>query len=113
LHISSLHTIEVFPLLAFGALFDHAVAVRELSTEDVAEDLCIAVGMSSESVFSCNAVFIENAEASEVIEFVVVIASEAEGVEGLQPAAVFGISALAGATENDLGVGEWTGHGLI
>lgn len=39
------------------------------------------------------------------------IASEAEGVEGLEPAAVLGITALGGEAEGDLGVGEGVRHG--
>lgn len=111
LHVSPLHSIEVLPLFALCSLFNHAVAVRELAAENIAEDLCIAVWMSSESISGCDAVFIQDSQTSKVLEFVIVIASEAECVEGFQPAAVFGISALARATENNLGVGERTGHG--
>lgn len=111
LHVSSLHAIEVLPLLALCSLFNHAVAVCELSAENIAEDLCIAVGMRSESISGCDTVFIQDSQTSKILEFVVVVASEAECVEGFQPAAVFGISALARATESNLGVGERTGHG--
>lgn len=31
LHIASLHAVELFPLFAFGALFEHAIAMRELA----------------------------------------------------------------------------------
>lgn len=39
------------------------------------------------------------------------VASETEGVERLEPAAVLGITALAGEAKGDLSVGEGVRHG--
>lgn len=83
----------------------------ELAVQDVAEDLRVAVGMCREAIPWRDTVLIEYTQTAEVHELVVEIAGEAEGVERLEPAAVLCVSALAGAAEDDLGVGEWVRHG--
>lgn len=94
-------------MLPLGALLDHAVAVGELAVQDVTEDLRIAVGMCREAIARGDAVLIKYAQTAEIHELVVEVAGEAECVEGLEPAAVLGVAALAGAAQDDLGVGEW------
>lgn len=94
-------------MLTLGALLDHAVTVGELAVQDVAEDLRVAVGMCWEATAGRDTVFVEYAQTSKAHELVVEVVGEAECVKRLEPAAVLGISALAGAAEDDLGVGEW------
>lgn len=77
----------------------------ELAVQDVTEDLRVAVGMCREAIARGDAVLVEYTQTAEVHELVVEVAGEAEGVEGLEPAAVLGVSALTGAAEDDLGVG--------
>ena len=110
LDVAALHAVELLSLFAFCALLDHAIAVRELSAEDVAEDLGVAVWVGWKSVPGGHAVFVEDAQTAEVVEAVVVVIGEAEGVEGFQPAAVFGVAALAGAAGDDGRVSEGLGH---
>lgn len=50
LHITPPHTIKRFPLLTLGALLDHAVTVRELAVQNVAEYLRIAMRMRREPI---------------------------------------------------------------
>ena len=76
--------------------------MRELAVENVAEDLGIAVLVSREAIARRDAVFIEHAQTPEMLESVVEVVGEAEGVVCLQPAAVFGVAAFAGAAEDDL-----------
>lgn len=80
--------------------------MRQLAIEDIAKDLCIAVRVRREAVFGSNPVFVQHAQAPEVREAVVVVAGEAECVEGFEPAAVFGVPAVGGAAGDDFGVGE-------
>lgn len=85
----------------------------ELAIQDVAEDLRVAVRMCREAIAGRDAVFVQYAQTAEVHELVIEVAGKTECVEGLEPAAVLGVSALAGAAEDDLGVGEWIGHDIV
>lgn len=106
LHITPSHPVELLPLCTFRSFLDHAIAVCQLTAENIAEDLCISVRMQWESIPSSNAVFVQYSQATEVEEAVVEVVGEAEGVVCFQPAAVLSISALTGATECDLDVAE-------
>lgn len=106
LHITPLHPIKGLALRALGPLLEHAIAVRELAAENVTEDLRVAVRMGREAAPRGDAVFVEHAQTAKVHELVVEVVGEAECVEGLEPAAVLAVAALAGAAEGDLGVGE-------
>lgn len=111
LHISPLHPVEIIALRTLGALLDHAIAVRQLAAQDIAEDFRIAVGMCREAGARRDAVLVEHAQAPEVLEARIVVVGEAEGMVGVQPAMV-GMTALAGAAGYDLGVTESFGHGV-
>jgi hypothetical protein len=84
--------------------------MRKLATENIAEDLRIAMRVGRETIPGSDAIFIENAKRSEIDEAVVHVPSEAECVVGFEPAAVLSISALARAAEGDLCVGKWVCH---
>lgn len=83
--------------------------MRQLATEDVAEDLSIAVRVGGEAGVGCDAVFVQDAQGAEVGVGGVVVVGEGEGVIGVEPAVV-GVAAVAGAAEGDAGVGQGFGH---
>ena len=112
LHIASLHSEEIIALSSLGALLDHAIPVRQLAIEDVAEDLCVAVRMRREALSTIDSILIEDSQTAEVLEFRVVVVCEREGVVGVQPSVIC-VSSLVGATRHDFGVGESFGHGVL
>lgn len=81
--------------------------MRKLAIKNIAEDFRIAMGVRRETIPGRDAIFIQDAERSEIHKTVVHVSSEAESVERFEPAAVLGVSALAGSAEGDLCVGEW------
>ena len=93
-------------MLALGTLLHHTVAVSELAVQDIAEDLGIAVRVRREAIPCGDSVLVEDSQTAKIHKAVVKVAGKAEGVERLDPAAMLSVSALAGATEDDLGVGE-------
>lgn len=109
LHVSSLHAIELLSLFAFGTFLNHAIAVCELATQDVAEDLGIAMRMRRETTSGGDPVFVQNTETAEVLETLVKVAGETERVEGVQPA-VIGMSAIGGTAKDNLGVRKRLRH---
>jgi hypothetical protein len=70
------------------------VAVAERAAEDEGEDLLRPVPVRREARAGRDAVLVQHAERTEVLEARVLVVREAEGVEGLQPAVVGG-AALA------------------
>lgn len=84
--------------------------MRKLAVKNIAEDLRIAMGVRRETIPGSDTIFIKDAERSEIHKAVVHVSSEAECVEGFEPAAVLGVSTLAGAAEGDLCVGERVWH---
>ena len=80
LNVAPLHPVKVVALLALGAPPDHAVAVRQLAAEDVAEDLGIAVRVRGEALSCGDAVLVEHAQAAEPLKLGPVVVGEAEGV---------------------------------
>lgn len=81
--------------------------MRKLAVKNIAEDLRIAVGVRRETISGSDTILIKDAKRSEIHKAVVHVSSEAECVEGFEPAAVLGVSTLAGAAQGDLCVGEW------
>lgn len=61
--------------------------------------------MCREACSGGDTVFVQNAEASEVLKAAVEVVGETECMVGVQPA-VIGMSAVSGASEDDLGVGK-------
>jgi hypothetical protein len=57
----------------------------ELAIDDVGEDLKLPVRMCAKAGASCNAVFVDDPQATERAVGVVLIAREVERVERLQP----------------------------
>lgn len=110
LNVATLHAVELLALGAFRTLFDHAVAVRELSVENVAEDFGIAVRVGRKSIAGRYTILVENAQTAKVVEAVVIVTGETEGVEAFEPAAVFGVPALTRATGDNGSVGKRFGH---
>lgn len=84
--------------------------MRELATEDIAEDLCIAMRMCWETLSTIDSVLVQDSQRTEVLEFGVVIVCERKGVVGIQPAMVR-MSSVVGAARYNLCVGESFGHG--
>lgn len=107
LNVTAMHTIERLSLFTLRTLLNHTIAMRKLAVKNIAEDLRIAMGVRREAIPGSDTIFIKNAERSEIYKAVVHVSSEAECVEGFEPAAVFGVSTLAGAAKGDLCVGEW------
>ena len=110
LHVTPLHAVEGLALLALLAFGHHAVAVRQLPAQDVAEDLGVAVRVGGEALARGDAVFVQHAQRAEGREGRVVVAGEGEGVVAVQPAVV-GVAAGGGAAGRDAGVGEGHGEG--
>ena len=115
LHVPALHTVEALPLRTLLAPLHHAVPVRQLPAEDVAEDLGVAVRVRGEAGPRGDAILVQHAQGAEGHEGWVVVAGEGEGVVAVQPAVV-GVPARGGAARGDArvgeGHGEGTGHGL-
>src|SRR5436305_419411 len=88
LNISALHAVKLVALITFCTFLDHTISVCEFSAKDVAEDLCVSVGMCWEAVGGCDTVFIENTERAKVLELRVVVVGEGEGMVGVEPAVV-------------------------
>ena len=110
LNVTTLHTVKLLALCAFRTLFDHAITVREFSVENVAEDFGITVRVGRESITGGYTVFVENAQTAKVVEAVIIVIGKTEGVEAFEPAAVFGVPALTGATGDNGSVCKRLGH---
>lgn len=106
LNIATLHVIKLLALGSLGTFLRHTIPMSELAVQDVAEDLGVAVRMRREAIPCRDTVLVQDSKTAKAHEAVVEIIGEAEGVEGFEPAAMLGISALIGAAEHDLGVGE-------
>lgn len=78
--------------------------MRQFAVQDIGEDLCIAMRVCREACSAIDAVFVEDSQTAEVLEFRVVVAGEAECVVSVEPAVV-GVPSFAGATRDDLCVG--------
>jgi hypothetical protein len=88
LHIAPLEAVEQLLVLALPFAAERGVAVRQLATEDVAEDLEVAVWVRGESCPGRDAVFIQNANGAEVLEARAVVVREVEAAVGDEPALV-------------------------
>lgn len=83
LHVAAFHAVEeIFVVTAAVCVFffDHAVPMRQLAAEDVAEDLRVSVRVRREPAVWRDAIFIEHAQGPEAGVARVVVAGEAEGV---------------------------------
>jgi hypothetical protein len=69
--------------------------VLELAVDDVRPDEELGVRVRAEAGAALDAVFVDYAQGAEVFVFGVVVAGEAEGVEGVEPAWGFGLVVLA------------------
>jgi len=78
------------------------VAVRELTVEDVADDLHVAVAVRAEALPGGHAVFVDHAQVAEAHVLGIVVVGEREAVERLQPAVV-GEAPLFGSAQRDHG----------
>lgn len=112
LHIAPVHPVEGITLLALGTLPDHAVAVRQLAAQDVAEDLGVAVRVRREPRAPHHPVLVEHPQAAELLELVAVVVGEAERVVRVEPAVVR-VPPRAGTAGHDAGVAEGLGHGVL
>ena len=63
----------------------HTVFVLELAVDDVRPDEELGVRVCAEAGAALDAVFVDYAQGPEVFVFGVVVAGEAEGVEGVEP----------------------------
>ena len=63
----------------------HAVLVLELAVHDVRPDQEFGVAVRAEARAALDAVFVDYAQGAEVFVLGVVVAGEAEGVEGVEP----------------------------
>ena len=86
--------------------------MRELSAEDVAEDLGVTVGVRREAGLGGDTVFVQDAEGAERHGCGIVVVCEGEGVVGIEPAMV-GMTTGGGAAGGDLRVGKCLGHDLL
>lgn len=110
LYISSSHAVKIIALRSLCALLDHAVAVRQLTTQDVAENFSVAMRVCGEASSAGHAVFVEHAQAAEALEFRLVVVRKTKRVVRVEPAVV-GVAACAGAPRNNRGMSEF-GHVL-
>lgn len=112
LHIPPLHPVEVVlvpRLHELVPLLHHTIPMRQLATQQVAEDLGVAMRVRGEAGAARDAVLVEHAQRAEGHVALVIVVGKAEGVIGVQPAVV-GVAARAAAAGHDLGVGERLGH---
>ncbi len=73
----------------------HAVLVRQLAAEHVADDLHVAVAVRAEAGAAGDAVLVDDAQGAQAHPARVVIVREREAVEALEPAVV-GVAAIRG-----------------
>lgn len=106
LDIAPLHPVElVFAgTVSLPALLDHRIPVRELSAEDVAKNLGVAVGMRWEASLSGHPVFVENSKRAKRHGCWVIKVGEGKGVIGIEPAMI-GVTARGGAARGNSRVG--------
>ncbi|GAB1381933.1 hypothetical protein MASR1M50_02510 [Burkholderiales bacterium] len=76
----------------------HAVAVRQLALQHVADDLHVAVPMGAEAGAGRDAVLVDDAQVAPAHVGRVVIVGKREAVPAVQPAVV-GVAALVGVTD--------------
>ena len=90
---ASAHTLHI----ARGNAFDiaHAVFVRQVASQDVADDFHVAMAMRAEAGARGNAVFIDHAQIAPAHVLRVVVARKRKTVKRLEPAMV-GIAAVGG-----------------
>ena len=86
--------------------------MSEFSTNDVAEDLGIAMRVCGEAGLGSHAIFVEDAEGAVVLVAGVEVTGEGEGVVGVEPAVV-SVAAGRGRVGDNFGVGEEGGHGFL
>ena len=79
--------------------------MRELAAEDVGEDFGVPVIVRGEAGAGSDAVFVQDAQATEGGVLRGVIGREGEGMVGIQPSMVC-VAALGGGARGDLGVGK-------
>lgn len=83
--------------------------MRQFATEDITEDLGISMRVRREARSTIDAIFVEDAQRSEVLEGWIVVVGEAESMVRIEPAVV-GVSAVGRPTGDNLCVGEGFGH---
>lgn len=58
LHVSPLHPVEIISLRSLRALLDHAIPMRQLPAQDIAEDLGVSVWVCREAAAAVDAVLV-------------------------------------------------------
>ena len=77
----------------------------KLSTQDVREDLGVAMRVGREAGLGRDTVFVEDAQAAEGLEAWVEVGRKGEGMIRIQPAMI-GMAACRGGAKGDLCVGK-------
>ena len=78
----------------------HAVAVRKLAVQHVADDLHVAMAVRAEAHAGLHAILVDDAQRSEGHVRGIVVIGKREAVPGIQPA-VLGMSPFQGFAQRD------------
>ncbi|MEY3409792.1 MAG: hypothetical protein RIS02_1519, partial [Pseudomonadota bacterium] len=91
--LASAHSLNIPGWNAFDVA--HAVFVRQVARQHIADDFHVFVAMSAKAGAGGNAVFVDDAQIAPAHEFRVVITSKRKAVKGLEPTMV-GITTFCG-----------------